>query len=178
MDDPVDIRRRIERLVARISRRDDYGRFLGSGQVVHRLEEVEDIEAWRAGIRRHARADRIKVRTGFNERLVWALRVRPDPSTHQREIQRYRELLVHTVPLAVGLGHEPTLSFWDGDEVLCACGRCSARGYGHVTEAVVGGALFEDECPNEEPPALTALAMTYIAGSRRPRGSLGGHIEV
>jgi hypothetical protein len=103
---------------------------------------------------------------------------RPDPSTHRREIQRYRELLAHTVPLAVELGHEPTLSFWDGDEVLCACGRCNARGYGDVTEAVFGGALFEDECPNEQPPALTALAMTYIAGPRRPRGSLGGHREV
>jgi hypothetical protein len=34
--------------------------------------------------------------------------------------------------------------------------RCSALGYGDVTENVVGGALFEDECPNEEPPKLTA----------------------
>lgn len=48
------------------------GQLLARGQVVHRLEEVEDIEAWRVGIRRHARADRINVRTGFNEGLVWA----------------------------------------------------------------------------------------------------------
>jgi hypothetical protein len=46
MHDPVDIRRRID--------------------------VVDDIEAWRAEIRRRARADRIKVRTGFNEGIVLA----------------------------------------------------------------------------------------------------------
>jgi len=47
---------------------------------------------------------------------------------------------------------------WDGDEVICACCRCSALGYGDTAEDVVGGALFEDECADEEPPMLTALA--------------------
>ena len=47
---------------------------------------------------------------------------------------------------------------WDGDEVICACWRCSALGYGDTAEDVVGGALFEDECADEEPPMLTALA--------------------
>jgi hypothetical protein len=45
MHDPVDIRRRIDRLVARVDRRDDYGQLLARGQVVHRLEDVEDIVA-------------------------------------------------------------------------------------------------------------------------------------
>ena len=91
-----------------------------------------------------------------------------------RDIQRYRDLLAHTVPLAVDLGHEPTLTLWDGDEVLCACDRCSARGYGDVVDDVMGGALFEDECPNEAPPKITALTMTYVPSSRRPSDSPGG----
>jgi len=76
MHDPVDIRRRIDRLVARVDRRDDYGQPLAHGQAIHRLEEVDDIEAWRAEIKRQARADKIKVRTGFIDGIVWALRVR------------------------------------------------------------------------------------------------------
>ena len=78
MHDSVDIRRRIDRLVARVDRRDDYGQLLACGHVVLRLEDVEDIEAWRAEIRRNARADKIKVRTGFNHGIVGALRGRPD----------------------------------------------------------------------------------------------------
>ena len=63
MHDPVDIRRRIDRLVARVDRRDDCGKLLTYGQAIHRLEDVDDIGAWRAEIRRQARADKIKVRT-------------------------------------------------------------------------------------------------------------------
>ena len=70
MHDPVDIRRRIDRLLARVDRRDDYGQLLASGQVIHEVEDVDDIEAWRAEIRRQARADEIKVRTGCNEGIV------------------------------------------------------------------------------------------------------------
>jgi hypothetical protein len=177
MHDPVDIRRRIDRLVARVDRRDDYGQLLARGQVVHRLEDVKDIEAWRAEIRRNARADKIKVRTGFNDGIVWALRVRADRPEWQAEVRRFRDLLLRTVPLAVELRHEPSLALRDGDEVICACGRCSALGYGHSAEEVVGGALFEDGCPNEEPPMLTALVMMHVPSSRWPRDSPGGRIE-
>lgn len=178
MHDPVEIRRRTQRLIARVERRDDYGQLLASGQVVHGPDEVADIDARRAEIRRQARADKIKVRTGVNDGLVWALRVRPDPSTHARHIERYRDLLSQTVPSAVELGHEPTLTLWDGDEVLCACDRCSARGYGHIADYVVGGALFEDECPSQAPPKITALTMTYVPRPRRPpRGPAGQIVE-
>jgi len=69
--------------------------------------------------------------------------------------------------------HEPTLTLWDGDEVLCACDRCSARGYGDVVGDVAGGALFEDECPNEAPPQISALTLTYVPSSRRhPTGQV------
>jgi len=173
MHDPVDIRRRFDRLVARIDRRDDYGQLLASGQVIHEVEDVDDVEAWRAEIRRQARADKIKVRTGCNEGIVWALRVRPDQSGSQTEVRRYRELLRRTVPLAVELHHEPSIAVCDGAEVVCVWGRCSAVGYCDASEDVVGGALFEDECPNEDPPALTALAMMHAPRSRWPSDSRG-----
>jgi hypothetical protein len=173
MHDPVDIRRCIDRLVARVDRRDDYGQLLADGQVIHEVEDVQDVEAWRAEIRRQARADKIKVRTGLNDGIVWALRVRPGQAGGLADVRRYRDLLGRTVPLAVGLRHEPSIALWDGDEVVCVCGRCSAVGYGDVAEDVVGGALFEDECPNEEPPALTAITMMHVPRSCWPSDSPG-----
>jgi hypothetical protein len=173
MHDPVDIRRRIDHLVARVDRRDDYGQLLADGQVIHEVEDVHDVVAWRAEIRRQARADKIKVRTGFNDGIVWALRVRPDQAGALADVRRYRDLLGRTVPLAVGLRHEASIALWDGDEVVCVCGRCSAVGYGHVAEDVIGGELFEDECSNEEPPRVTALAMLHVARSHRPSDSPG-----
>jgi hypothetical protein len=70
MHDPIDIRRRIDRLVARVDRRDDYGQLPASGQVVHRRDEVGDVDAWRAEIRRQARADKLKIRTGFKPKIT------------------------------------------------------------------------------------------------------------
>ncbi len=173
MHDPVDIRRRIVRLVARVDRRDDYGQLLARDQVIRDRDDVEDIDAWRAEIRRQARADKIKVRTGFNDGIVWALRVRRDEAAWQAEVRRYSDLLARTVPLAVELRHEPAVALRDGDELVCTCGRCSALGYGDARENVVGGALFEDECPNEDPPKLSALVMAQVPGSRWPRDSPG-----
>ncbi|MEA2272760.1 MAG: hypothetical protein QOI98_1468 [Solirubrobacteraceae bacterium] len=45
MHDPVEIRRRIDRLLALLSRRDDYGELLANGHVVG---QVKDADAWRA----------------------------------------------------------------------------------------------------------------------------------
>ncbi len=168
MHDPVDIRRRIDRLVARVDRRDDYGQLLASGQVLHRVEDVVDVDAWREEIRRQARADKITVRTGVDSGLVWALGMRREQPVQRAEMHRFQRLLSRVAPLAVDLGHEPSVMLRDGDEVVCACDRCSALGYGDTAGDVVGGALFEDECPNEEPPKLTALSGMYVAGSRRP----------
>jgi hypothetical protein len=80
--------------------------------------------------------------------------------------RRYRELLAQAVPLAVDLWHEPMLVVGDGDEMVCGCGRCPALGYGSAAEEVVGGTRFEDECPNEQPPTLTAMTMMHVASSR------------
>lgn len=168
MHDPVDIRRRIKRVFARVDRRDDYGQLLARGAVVEAVDEVDDVDAWRAAIRRHARADRIKIRTGINAGVVWAMLARMSSRDELAEVRRYRELLAQVVPLAVDLRHEPFLAVGDGDEMVCGCGRCSALGYGSVAEDVVGGALFEDECPNEDTPKLTALTMMHVPSSRWP----------
>jgi hypothetical protein len=173
MHDPVEIRRRIDRVFTRVDRRDDYGQLLARGAVVHALDEVDDVEAWRSAIRRQARADRIKLRTGRNAELVWAMLARTPGLSELAAARRYRELLAHAVPLAVDLRHEPVLVAGDGDEMVCGCGRCSALGYGSVVEDVVGGALFEDECPNEEPPKLTALTMMHVPSWRWPSGRRG-----
>lgn len=157
MQDPVDIRWRIDRLVERVDRRDDYGQLLASGQVVHRVEDVVDVEAWRAEIRRQARADKITVRTGVDSGLVWALRTRREQPVQRAEMHRFQRLLSRVAPLAVDLRHEPSVVLRDGDEVVCAGERCSALGYGDTAEDVVGGALFEAKCSNEQPPKLTAL---------------------
>jgi hypothetical protein len=166
--DPIDIRRRIDRLVARVDRRDDYGQLLVSGGVVHRTEDVVDVDAWRADIRRQARADKITVRTGVDDGLIWALRIRREAPEQRAATRRYQRLLSRVAPLAVELRHEPSVMLRDGDEVICACDRCSALGYGDTVEDIVGGALFEDHCPNAEPPAITALAMMHVPRSRRP----------
>jgi len=166
--DPVDIRRRIDRLVERVNRRDDYGQLLARGQVTHAVEDVEDVEAWRVEIKRKARADRIKVRTGVEEGLVWALRIRAGNAELLAAASRYQELLSRAAPLAVELWHEPHVALREGEEVVCACGRCSALGYASAEEDVIGGTLFEDECPNAEPPAITAVTMMYVPSSRRP----------
>jgi hypothetical protein len=120
-------------------------------------------------MRRQARADRIKIRTGFNEGIVWAMLARVPRRDELAGARRYRDLLTHAVPLAVDLRHEPSLAVGDGDEMVCGCGRCTALGYGNAADDIVGGALFEDPCPNEEPPTLTALAMMHVPGSRWPR---------
>lgn len=168
MHDPVDIRRRIDRVFARVDRRDDYGELLARGAVVHAVDEVDDVEAWRSAIRRRARGDRIKLRTGRNAGLVWAMLACMPRVDELASARRYRDLLAQAVPLAVDLWHEPFLAIGDGDEMVCGCGRCSALGYGSAVDDVVGGALFEDECPNEDLPKLTALAMMHVPSTRWP----------
>ena len=73
MEDPVEINRRIKRLLGRVRRRDDYGELLFSGELIRSSEDVGDPDEWRAEIRKKARADRIKVRTGETAGKVWAL---------------------------------------------------------------------------------------------------------
>jgi hypothetical protein len=159
--DPVDIRRRIDRLAARIDRRDDYGRLLARGDVVRRIEDVEDVDAWRDEIKRQARADRIKVRTGANEHIAYAYIAGGLMPEREAEADRYTDIMRRAVPLAVLNRHEPAPLIRDGDEVVCKCDRCSALGYIHAEDDVIGGELFEDDCPHEEDPGTTALGLMY-----------------
>lgn len=166
MEDPVKMNRRVERLLKRVARRDDYGQLLASGQAIRRLENVDDPEAWRAVIRRQARADRIKVRTGMNGHIVWALLSEGWTEAREAESDRYTEVLREAVPHAVKHRHEPMLAVRDGEEALLRCERCEALGYGDAGAGpLIGGPLFEDECPHDAPPKLTALALSY--GGRR-----------
>jgi hypothetical protein len=159
VQDPVDIDRRIQRLIARVDRRDDYGRLLARGDVVRRIGDMDDVDGWRAEIKRQARADKIKVRTGVSRTTVWAVRM--EQPGWELEARRYRQLLARIVPLSVDLHHEPTVALRDADEVICACDRCSALGYGNMADEVTGGSLFEDPCPNEEPPKITSLGVMF-----------------
>ena len=99
------------------------------------------------------------------------LPIRREGPEQRAATRHYERLLSRAAPLAFELRHEPSVVLRDGDEVICACDGCSALGYGDTVEDIVGGAPFEDHCPNAEPPAITALAMMHVPRSRRP----GGH---
>lgn len=158
MHDPADIRRRIDRMAARIDRRDDYGLLLARGDVIRRRAEVPEPDEWRAAIRARARGDRIKVRTGVNDHIVYALMVDADTPARRAESDRHGEVLRRMVPPAHRLGHEPVFLARDGDGALLRCDRCPAFGYADAAEGVLGGALVVDACPHGEPPRRTSLA--------------------
>jgi hypothetical protein len=167
MDDPIEIRERIGRLLKRVKRRDDYGALLATGQVILKIDEVEDPESWRAAIRHNARADRIKVRTGQTEGIVWALLHEAGNPSRSSESRRYNKVLEVVVPRAVDHRHEPLVALRDGDEALFTCQRCDSLGYADAASGpLIGGGLFEDDCPHEEPPEDTAL--TWFIIPRRP----------
>lgn len=157
----AEIGRRIEQLARRVQRRDDFGRLLASGHVVRDQDEV-DPQEWRAAIRRQARSDRIKVRTGKSGSIVWAMLPQAGEEARSAESDRYRKALKTVVPQAVELRHEPLVALRDADEALFQCQRCEALGYLDAAEGpLMGGLLFEKECPYEEPPKQTALTWMH-----------------
>lgn len=160
MEDPVEIRRRMQHLIERVARRDAYGTLLADGRVTVDETDVEDPDAWRATIRRHARADRIKVRTGRSGGMLWAmLRDLRNPA-RGAEGKRYRRTLGVVVPRAVAHRHEPVVVLRDDDQALFGCGRCAAHGYTRTTDDVIfGGDLFDRDCPHDTPPRATALSV-------------------
>jgi hypothetical protein len=163
MKDPVEIRRRMQRLIERVERRGDYGRLLADGHVMVHEEDVEDLEAWRAEIRRQARADRIGVRTVREDGVVWAVLKDLSSPARMAEASRYNQALRILVPQAVAHRHEPVVVLRDGDEGMFGCNRCDAYGYARTTEDLVfGGELFERDCPHDSPPRATALS--FFAG--------------
>ena len=153
MEDPVEINRRIERLVKRVRRRDDYGKLLARGDVVRRVADVDDPDGWRVQIKRQARSDRIKVRTGQTEGRLWALVQGPIHEAQQDENDRYFRLLDEIKIRADGNGHSVKVVLHDGEEVVVKCESCGALGYGDAAAArFIGGAAVEEECPHPAPP--------------------------
>jgi hypothetical protein len=153
MEDPVEINRRIDRLVNRVRRRDDYGKLLARGDVVRLVDDVDDPNSWREGIKRQARADKIKVRTGQTGERLWAYLHGPNPKTQMDENDRYFRLLEAMKTRAHKRGHRLRIIVHDGEEALVKCPRCGALGYGDGEgEGVLGGSALEDDCPSPEPP--------------------------
>lgn len=147
MPESVEIRKRLEQLLKRVKRRDAYGELLAKGQAIARLSEIEDVDAWRAEIRRQARADRIKIRTGMTDTIAWALMAGELSASHEQEHDRYTDAMREAVPRAALLRHEPSVLLRDGDETVCGCERCAAVGLvDSGSHTLIGGSLFEDEC--------------------------------
>jgi hypothetical protein len=156
VEDPVEIQRRIERLVKRVRRRDDYGGLLATGQAIHPVDEVDDPAAWRAEIKRQARADRIKVRTGVTGGMLWALTAGPLTDAQREEDTRYFHLYHRLESDAKTCGHAFKVELRDGEEAVFSCERCGALGYADAAAGpLVGGQLFESDCSGEELPDAT-----------------------
>jgi hypothetical protein len=154
MEDPVEINRRIERLVERVRRRDDYGELLFSGEVIRSCEGIDDPGEWRAAIKEKARADRIKVRTGETAGKVWALVNGPLSSDLLLEGRRFFVLADRALAEARSQGHEARVALRDGEEAVIKCERCGTLGYLDATESMAGGPILEKNCHGGEPPGL------------------------
>lgn len=152
MEDPVEINRRIERLVKRVRRRDDYGELLFSGEVIRSRRGIDDPDEWRAEIRKKARADRIKVRTGETAGRVWALVNGPRSSDVLLAGRRFFALADRALGEARSHGHEARVGLRDGEEALVVCDDCEALGYLDATESMAGGPMLEEDCQGGELP--------------------------
>lgn len=150
MQDPVEINRRIGRLVKRVRRRDDYGELLFSGEVIRSQGDVDDPGEWRAEIRKKARADRIKVRTGETAGKVWALVNSPRSSDALLEGRQFFVLAERALGEAELRGHEARVALRDGEEALVKCDGCGALGYLDAAETMAGGPILEEDCQGGE----------------------------
>lgn len=162
MQDPVELRQRIEQLLKRVKRRDAYGELLATGQAIVSVSDVQDPDAWRADLRRQARADKIKIRTGVNSQIVWALLADARTTARAEESDRYFAAMREAIPRAAALYHQPDVLLRDGDEIICGCERCPAVGLVDAgADRLIGGGLFEDRCPHDDPPATTGATMFF-----------------
>jgi hypothetical protein len=165
MADPVETRRKLERLMRRVERRDVYGRLLNHGMVHERVVDIDDPDRWRDEIKRQARKDKIKVRTGITSGFIWAEMVETG-KTGSDDLIRMNRVFQAVLPIAVEHRHEPKSLVSDQEEFALGCERCQAIGYvdGTSEPPLAAGPLFEEDCPNEEPPRATGL--TEVWGGR------------
>lgn len=136
---------RAQALLRRKERRDDYGALLLDGQVIRSLRDVEDPAAWRSNIRRQARADKIRIQTGVNNKIVYAIVRRGSERGWSEEEVRWFHVASQAHETAEGLGHD-WLLVRDGSEGATACSRCGAFGYLNADEGIIDGDLFEVSC--------------------------------
>lgn len=162
MTDPAETRRKLERLMKRVTLRDDYSRLLHNGVVEAKASEIDDPEEWRAAIKRQSDEDRITVQTGLNGGVLWA-EVQGSGQAPQDDMLLMNRVLQSVLPRAVGHRHEPASLLRDQGEFGLACERCSAIGYvdGTVEPPLSEGDLFEEDCPNEDPPKATRLTEVW-----------------
>jgi hypothetical protein len=74
------------------------------------------------------RADKIKIRTGMNKQIAWALLADARTSARMEESDRYFAAMRDAIPRAAALHHQPDVLLRDGDEIICGCERCPGRG--------------------------------------------------
>lgn len=84
---------------------------------------------------------------------VWALLAGDIPEAQQDENLRYFHLFSSDLkPRAEAQGHQVRVVIRDGEEALLICRACGARGYADAAaRPLIGGPLFEDECPEGDP---------------------------
>lgn len=151
MHDPVEVRRRTERLIARVERRGDYAKLLAHGEVIRELAQLgRPVEEWRVEIRRQARADRIPIRTGTSGTCAWAVVNRPPSNDALNEAHRRVAQIERASRVALDLDHDPVVVLADGHESLLRCRACAADGFTDATgPGLIGGELFERCCLGE-----------------------------
>ena len=162
MTDPIETRRKLERLMKRVEQRDDYGRLLHDGEIHMKVSGVEDPDRWRAEIKSQAARDRIKIQTGLNGEMLWA-EVQGSGEPQSDDVLRMNRVFQAVLPIAVEHRHEPKSLIRDRGEFALGCERCTALGYvdGTVEPPTAEGDLFEGDCPHEGPPKATPLTEVW-----------------
>jgi hypothetical protein len=135
-----------------VRRRDDYGELLFSGQVIRLRGDIEDPGEWRAAIRKKARADRIKIRTGETGDRIWALVNGPLSSELLLEGRQFFVFADRALEEARSRSHEVRVALRDGEEAVIKCERCGTLGYLDAAESMAGGPILEKNCHGEEAP--------------------------
>ena len=140
--------RRARQLLNRLSRRDDYGQLLMTGQVIRSIDDIADPAMWRREIRQRARADKISVRTIEGQHIVCAVLNREATNEDMEDAVRWIQLAGNLANQARDLGHEPGRWIRDAEEAVTACETCDAPGYVQLRAGgnVIDGPLFHVRC--------------------------------
>lgn len=136
-------RERLEALISRVSRRDDYGTLLMQGEVVRSIDHLDDPEAWRAGLRAEGSKDGLRIITRRTAGIIYARVTRPRGSDSKNS--RLITSALNAAHRAQALGHDPVFVA-DGYERAALCQNCKMDGYINAAEEVMDGDIFELNC--------------------------------